>query len=191
MILSGILVPLRALIIGALGAAIAWGWYNDYWWLSVAAPLGVAAIGWIVSEAGVRGLPENPVNAIRLMPWRVLVPAVIAAAAAGAVIIATVELTLPDEPTPSTDVKEIVAALSGAITAFLGAAFIDWAGDGKDSRIADWISSTFYEKYEGQFEAGSAAANYLYSPNVVDGWGPAAREKRAKGIADAIAAGNT
>src|SRR5206468_1540202 len=39
MIVSGFLVPLRALIVAALGAGIAWGWYAGYQWASFIAPL--------------------------------------------------------------------------------------------------------------------------------------------------------
>lgn len=190
MILAGILVPLRAFVIGALGAAIAWAWYNDYRWVSLVAPLAIVAVGWVISEIGVSLLPKYPVSAVRLMPWRILAPAAVAAFAAGAAIIATIELTLPEEPAPAppvpTDLKETVAALSAAITGFLGAAFVDWAGDGNDSRIADWIKSTFHEKYKDKFQPGSDGANYVYSDNVIDGWGPAAREKRANEIAKAM-----
>jgi hypothetical protein len=190
MIFSGLAVPVRALIIGALGAGIAWSWYNGQRWLSFVAPVAVAAVGLSVSALGVSRLPRDPVTAVRLMPWRVLVPSVVAAAAAGLVIIVTVELTLPEKtaagaPTP-TDLKEVVTALSSAITAFLGAAFIDWAGDGKDSRLADWISSTFRKKYKGVFPPDTDGANFVYSSYTVDGWGPAARMTRAKGIVAAL-----
>ena len=184
MILPSIIVPLRALLVGAAGAAIAWGWYNDYEWLSFVAPLAVLLFGLGVSEIGVRGLPKRPVRAIRLMPWRALVPMAIAAVAAGIVIIVTVELTLPDEtasgaPTPS-DLKEVVAALSAAITAFLGAAFIDWSGDSNDSRLADWIRSTFHDRYKNVFKSGSKGEQLVYSSYVGGGWGASERTERAE-----------
>jgi hypothetical protein len=190
MILSGLLVPLRALVVAALGAGIAWGWYSGHRWVSFVAPLVVGVVAWLVSEYGVSRLTGDPVGAVWLMPWRILVPAVIAAAAAGVAIIVTVELTLPDKtasgaPTP-TSTKEIVTALSTAITAFLSAAFIDWTGDGDDSRLADWIRDTFQEKYENVFASGTTGANLVYSSYVGGGWGAAARKKRAEGIAQEL-----
>jgi hypothetical protein len=195
MMLSGLLVPLRALVVAILGAGIAWGWYTGHRWLSFVAPLVVLAIGLLISEFGVAKLPEDPVTAARLMPWRILVPAVIAAGAAGIAIIVAAELTLPDKtakgvPTPNS-LKEIVTALSTAITAFLAAAFIDWTGDANDSRLADWISSTFQKKYTGYFAAESTGEKLVYSGYVVDGWGGAARMERAMGIAEEIRTGGS
>jgi hypothetical protein len=192
-IVAGLATPLRALVVGALGAGIAWCWYNDMRLFSFVAPLAVIVVGLAVSEAGVRQLPGHPVAAVRLMPWRIVVPSAIAAAAAGLVIIATVELTVPDKTaagaaTP-TDIKEIAAALSAAVTAFLGAAFIDWAADGKDSRLADWISGVFYEKYaDPYFPKESPAREAVFTNVTIEGWGPAARAKRAKLVAKALAA---
>jgi hypothetical protein len=190
MMLSGLIVPFRAFLVAAVGAAIAWGWYDDREWLSVIAPLVVVGGAYAVSEYGVRRVQEDPVLAVRLMPWRILVPGVIAAVAAGVAIIVTVELTIPESPegappTP-TDYKEIVGALSTAITAFLSAAFIDWTGDGEDSRVADWIETTFHEKYKNVFQSGSRGELLVYSSYVIDGWAGPARRKRAKGIAEAL-----
>jgi hypothetical protein len=186
MIIPSIIVPLRALLVGAAGAAIAWGWYDGKEWLSFLAPVVVILIGEVISEAGVRGLPSDPVWAVRLMPWRVLVPMALAAAAAGLVIIVTVEVALPDKtsagaPTPD-DLKEIVAALSAAVTAFLGAAFIDWTGDGNDSRVSDWIRSVFLEKYSGVFKPGSQGEQLVFSSYVGGGWGARERTERARRI---------
>ena len=125
------------------------------------------------------------------MPWRILVPAAVAAAAAGLVIIATVELTVPDKtssaPLPREDLKQTVSALSTAVTAFLGAAFIDWAADGKDSRVADWIRSVFYVKYDGYFTTNSSGEKAVFTMTEIDsGRGPAARAERAEKIAAAL-----
>lgn len=189
-ILSGLATPIRALIVGALGAGIAWCWYNDHRAFAVITPLGVVLVGFLISELGVRRLPEHPVAAVHLMPWRILIPSAVAAAAAGLVIIVTVELTVPDK-TPAgnvtpTDVKEIVGALSTAITAFLGAAFIDWAADGKDSRVADWIRDVFYAKYDGYFKKNSEGEEAVFTNIDIDGWGPSARMKRAQAIVVAL-----
>jgi hypothetical protein len=130
------------------------------------------------------------------MPWRVLIPSALAAAASGAVIIVTVALTLPEKtsagtPTP-TDLKETVAALSAAITAFLSAAFIDWASDDGDSRIADWIRDTFYDRYDGYFRPNSNGDLFVYSDFAkASGWAGPARLKRAKGIAQELESGGS
>jgi hypothetical protein len=190
MILSGIAVPFRALVVAAVGAAIGWAWYGGHRWAAFIAPLVVALVAYAVSALGVLRLPNDPVNAVRLMPWRIVVPAVVAAAAAGVAIIVTVELTLPDNtaagtPTP-TDLKEIVSALSTAITAFLSAAFIDWTGDSGDSRLADWIGTTFEDKYEGVFKKGSEGERLVFSAYVDGGWSRAGRHKRAEAIKTAL-----
>jgi hypothetical protein len=143
-----ILVPLRALIMAALGAAIAWCSFNDLRWVSIAAPIGVAVAGVLVGGIGSSLLPGKPVWAVRVMEWRLLVPAAITTLAAAGVIVVTIELTLPETPKPSTDTKEIIGALSTAITAFLTSAFITWAGDEKDSRLGDWIRDQFQAHYQ-------------------------------------------
>jgi hypothetical protein len=196
------LIPLRALLVAALGAGVAWCWFNNWEWVSIAAPFGLAFVGIVLGDIGTQFLPRRPVAAVRLMEWRILVPAAVSTAAAAAVIIATVELTLPDDPGPSAETKELVGALGVAITGFLTASFISWAGDEKDSRIADWIRSTFQKHYKRTSVAGERVHRFkpqsrgellVYADPIegIAGWGRSARISRARGIAEELKSGKS
>lgn len=200
-----ILVALRVLVVGALGAGIAWCWFNDYEWAALAAPFAVALLGVVIAAMGDGVLPDHPVWAVRLMPWRILAPAAVATVAAGAVIVTTVELTLPDEPKPGAETKELVGALTTAVTAFLTAAFIAWAGDEKDSNLADWIRDRFQTHFTRRPDSGPVAKGVhyfapesrgellVYSDPVegIAGWGRTARAKRARAIAEELRHGTS
>jgi hypothetical protein len=192
--------PLRGLMVGLAGAGMAWLCFNDLWWLAVVLTLVGIAVGWLLDWLGESLLPRWPVMAVKVLEWWLLVPAVIAAAAAAAVIVVTVVLTVPDKT--ATDTKEVVAALSTGITAFITAAFISWAGDDKDSTLGDHIRDVFQTKYKEAgtsqddssviyFPSESRGLRWAYSEEFggIEGWGRKARRKRAAGIAEEIAKG--
>jgi hypothetical protein len=198
--LGELVVPLRALVVAALGAGAAWCWYNDWRWLAIVAPIAVVLAGGAAGTFGSALLPGHPLAAVRMMEWRLLVPAALATLASAVLIIATIELTLPDKPAPPTEAKQLVATLSSAITAFLTASFISWAGDDKDSGLADWIRGRFQDAYKQPrdpggsghfFKAQSRGELLVYSDPIegISGWGRTARRKRADAIAAEIRSG--
>jgi hypothetical protein len=185
------------------GAGLAWLCFNDLWWLAVIVATLAIALGSILDAAGDALLPARPLAALALLEWWLLTPAMAAASAGALVIVVTVALTVPEGT--SADTKELVGALSAAITSFLTAGFISWASDEKDSRLGDHIKERFQARYnqvpaEGTRKAGvyyfkpeSVGLRWVYSDEYkgIEGWGREARRKRAKGIAAELSSGNS
>jgi hypothetical protein len=192
--------PLRGLVVGLAGAGMAWLCFNGLWWAAVLITAAGITIGWLLDWLGATLLPKKPVAAVRVLEWWLVVPATIAAAAGAAVIIITVALAVPDS-TPD-DTKEIVAALSSGITAFITTAFISWAGDEKDSSLGDHVRDVFQAKYKPEvppaerdaslayFAPESRGLRLVYSEAFagVEGWGRSARRKRAEELAKVLPA---
>jgi hypothetical protein len=128
-------------------------------------------------------------------------PAAIAAVAGAVVVLLAVALTVPDGTATST--KETIGALSTGVTAFITAAFISWAGDADDSRVAEHIKSAFRARYDRAgravrpgvhyFVAESPGEKWVYSEEYggIVGWSHRARLRRARGIASELKTGNS
>ena len=198
--MSGLLqplrIPIRALLIALAGVGLAWLWFNDLWWVGLGAVLAAVAVGGVVNAIGLAQLPGQPVRALYLLQSWLLIPLALAALAAAAVVVVTIELTLPDK-TPS-ETKELVGGISAGITTFLTAAFISWTSDEKDSALADHIEEKFKARYTRtgepkagahEFEPESDGDLLVQSPAYggADGWGWPARLTRARGIAKELA----
>lgn len=175
--------PLRALVVGLAGVALAWLWFNGEAVLAIVAAIAVGSMGTVLDRVGRALLPRQPQVAVRFLEWWILTPAAIAAIASAVVVVVTVALTIPDTAGASQDTKEIVGTLSTGLTAFVTAAFISWAGDDKDSTLAGHIRDTFWQKYKRAggtaqsgtqaFPPGSAGERWVYSNEYrgVEGWG--------------------
>jgi len=189
--------PLRALVVALSGVALAWSWFKEQFVAAVLIALALAAAGAVVDWIGRSLLPARPAAAVRFLEWWILTPAAVAAVASAVVVIVTVALTIPEEPKVDASTKQLIGTLSTGLTAFVTAAFISWAGDDKDSRLAEHIKSAFQAKYtrEGTakpgahpFAAESSGERWVFSDEYkgIDGWGRDARLKRAAGIAAAL-----
>ena len=193
--MSEVATPLRALLVGLAGVFLAWLWFNDQLFLAVALAVVVSLVGVVLDAAGRAALPQWPEVAVRFLEWWILTPAALAAFASAVVVVVTVALTIGEGVQVDPDVKELVGTLSTGLVAFVTAAFISWSGDDKDSKVADHIRDTFRQKYKRAgnetqrgvhyFPAESAGERWVYSNEYrgIEGWGHAARVKRAQGIA--------
>lgn len=192
--------PLRALLVALAGVALTYLWLSDQMIVAVALAVAAVVLGWVINRIGELLLPKRPVASIRFLESWLLTPAAIAAVASAVVVVITVTLTIPDDSNVSGNVKELVGTLSTGLTAFLTAAFIEWAGDDKNSKLADHVKSVFQSKYGRKddpnlpqgahgFPAGSDPERWVFSDEFggIEGWGYAARRKRAQGVADSLA----
>ncbi len=142
--------------------------------------IGLAAclVGVVLDGIGKSFLPKHPVAAVWFLEGWVLTPAALAAVAGASVVLITVALTLPED-TPTSTTKT-VAALSTGLTAFVMAVFISWAGDEKNSKIANHIKGAFRAKYDRPpgkpgahpFAPASLGERWVYSEEVggIEGW---------------------
>jgi len=200
---EGLAIPLRAFFVAALGIFLAWLWFNSLLWVAILLSLGILILGVVLYWFGKRQFPDKPVLGLTLIEFFVISPAMLAAIASGIIIVVTVNLTAPkDAPT---ETKEMMTALSTAITAFLTSGFISWAGDRDDSSLAKRVREIFQSKYkrfepnekpeEGvkYFRAESVGERLVYSYQYrgIEGWGGKARKKRARGIAQELKTGNS
>jgi hypothetical protein len=199
-IFSPLRIPLQALGIALAGVGLAWLWFNDLWWVGLLSVAGAGLIGWASDKIGAAQLPERPVSAVYSLQGWLLIPLALAAIAAAAVVIVTVELTLPDD-TP-TDTKELVGAVSTGITTFLTAVFISWASDDQNSTLAEHIMDAFHGRYTDPrtpkpgahvFRNDSRGLLSVFEPEYlgVEGWGWPARLTRARAIAKELKDGTS
>lgn len=204
--MSAILKPLRvpalALLVGLGGVGLALLYFKDRWQLALLGVAVLIVVGVTLDAAGHAALPNRPEVANHLLGGWVLIPIALALLASAAVVILTVELTLPETPKPHTESKELVSAVSAGITSFLTAGFIAWTEDDKDSSLADHAKAAFQEKYtradqpkDGAhaFVANSAGERWVFSESYreAEGWGGKARAKRAAGIAEELKSGKS
>jgi hypothetical protein len=195
------LIQVRALLIALAGVGLAWLWIHGAGPLVILPPLLAFAAGWAVDWIGrMLLLPDHPEWAVRFLEWWILLPASIAAAAGSLVVIAAISLAAPDKAAEST--KALLTSLAAGLTAFLTGSFISWAGDDKDSSLADHMAGAFQAKYKRKsgptvtpgvryFAPDSKGELWVYSNAFggVEGWGRGARTARAAGIAEELRTG--
>src|SRR5262245_5222256 len=140
-IFSPLWVPLRALFVALAGVGLAWLYFHNHSLIGLLAVAAGAAVGVMLDLIGRCLLPDSPVGASYFLEGWLLIPLALGALAAAAVVIVTVELTLPEGT--ATDTKELVGGVSSGITTFLTGGFVTWAGDDKDSSLADHIKEQF------------------------------------------------
>ena len=189
-VLDPLRVPLQALVVAMGGVGLSWLWFHDHRLTAGIAIVVVLLLGAAIDSFGNRCLPRYPVFARHLLEGWILIPLALAATAAAAIVVVTVELTVPDG-TP-TDTKELLGSASTGITAFLTAAFVSWASDDDASSLADHIKARFQGHYvrtqtqndQHVFKEESTGERWVYSESYggIDGWGRRARKVRAKGI---------
>jgi hypothetical protein len=199
-VLSALRVPLLALAVALGGVGLAWLWFDHHRVLAAIAVVAAVLAGWAIDRGGERLLPSHPKAALYLLEGWLLIPLALAMAAGAAVVIVTVELTLPD--TTPTATKELVGAVSTGLTTFLTAGFISWAGDADDSTLSEHVMGAFQRHYTRPgkqakrahvFKAESNGEYWVFAGahGGAEGWGAAARRKRANGIAAELASGDS
>jgi hypothetical protein len=181
-----LLVPARASLSALLGLWVAREWYDGsrWWWPLLAAAVLIAA-AYILDAAGRRQLPARPVAAVALMEFWVAAPLCWTALASAAVIIIGVELNA-DPKAPTAD-QQMTKALAAAMTSFLSAGFIAWAGDQNKSPVAQRIQQAFEKAYKN-VTMSEAAERLVYSDAVqgIEGWSASARAARAAKLQQAL-----
>ena len=200
-LLTELATPLRGLLVALSSVLLAYLWYDHQHPLAILIGVIACLVGLVLDQIGKRLLPLHPVPALWFLEGWVLMPAALAAVAGAVVVIIAVALTVPDSAAAST--KQTISALSAGLTAFITAGFISWAGDDKDSKVADHIKAAFREKYDrvgGTPKAGvhyfateSAGESWVYSDEyaAIEGWGHSARATRAKGIKSELSSGGS
>jgi hypothetical protein len=184
-----LLAPLRALAVAIVGVLLAWMWTRGLGWWSVAIAVAGFVLGLLSDWIGQRSLPSHPVAAVEWLEFWLLSPLMLAAAGSAVVIIVAIELAVPEGTDPHT--KQLIAALAAGITAFVTSGFISWAGDQKDSTLADHIQQVFEKAYLNSTFTDEGE-RWVYSAWVhgITGWGRPARLARARGIAKTLVRAN-
>jgi hypothetical protein len=192
-----------ALYVGIFGAFLAYLYFVIGWPLSIAAFVVPTALGALANCLGEARFWRSPKSAMRLKEAWVLFPASIAAAITALLIALNAQLDGWQVPGLLGAVtvdqnKEIITALSSAITAFLGAIILKAASDGDEDWIGPHVASAFREHYRrGKFDPRDKNNLYydsssyplldlaVYSANPrgdVEDWGFGARREREKDI---------
>ncbi|MER6628984.1 hypothetical protein ABT301_12165 [Streptomyces sp. NPDC000987] len=162
---------------------LAFFWFYVSVWSPVLLAAVVGLLGWGLFRVGRSKVSENPVKALRLMEWRILLPGSLAAAASAAIIL--VEFYLQAKEGWSDQDKRIVAAFSTAITTCLGALFVKGAESYDKSWIAQQIRQCFQDVFANSFPRGSEAD---LAVNEESDWDPADRRERVQRIAQGLEA---
>jgi hypothetical protein len=190
-----LILPLRVLAISISGVGLAWLWLHDRILLGVIIVVIVLIVGWMADAVGRRRLPDKPVSALAFLELWLLVPSVLSAAAAGALIVLMVKLTVPEGT--GTVQKELTGAILAALGGFLTGGLFSWYKDEKDETLANRVQTLFQSKYERQdptraqkpgiryLPAESDAERLVFSESFqgIEGWGRSARWERAKRLA--------
>lgn len=184
----------RALLVALAGVVLSkWWFHGDRLWC-IGIVVGIVVLGFVIEWIGEHAfLPDHPVAAVYLMEWWILVPMALGVAASAGVIIAAVELTVPDTVKDPV-IKETAGAISSGLSSFLTASFISSLGDRDKSAIADRIKTRLQGKYtrddpapahKKHLDAESAAELYLNSDifKGLSGWDRETRIARAHGLA--------
>lgn len=177
---------LPGLLVALVGVGMAWWIVNNGWFIAIAVVAAGAGAGAIFFRLGKSKLPRDPVGAMRLMEWSGLSPFFITSAVAALVIWIGIHLA-PGESASAED-KELLAGLSGALTAFLGAAFVKASEDTDTNWVASEAKSAFKEAYKERFPSSSDGWRAIHSEiQGIDGWvGRTARADRAQLVSTAL-----
>jgi hypothetical protein len=190
--MSGLLKFLPPLAVGLSGVGVALLWFYVSKSLAVVPPAVAVLLGLAADQWTKRKLEDDdPLAATKWVYGWALVPFALAIAAAGAVIVAAVALDPGDEP--PVERKEVFSAAAAAVGAFLVSMFI------KNAEEADekWIGARFKKRFQARFpdrfprQPGQPAPpGELAVKSEADlgfsGWGRAAREQRAKIVAEEL-----
>lgn len=158
------------------GAGLATLWYYVNWWIPLLLVLIGCLAGWLLFRRGLKKVVQKPIAALRLMEVRILLPASLAAA--GAALVILVEVWLQTQDGWSDERKQIVTALSAALTTFIGALLVKGAETFDEEWLADPIRDAFQDRLSGEFPDNSRGQVALH--NLQGDWGSSDRKKRVK-----------
>lgn len=178
--LASIRTALPALFIAVAAAGLAWLALKMGVGTAVVVTLAIAALGGFNRVMGSQELSRTPpraISAIRFFEWGVLGPASVAAAAGAVAIYVAIDRTTD---TTSPETKALITAAVTAVSTFLTTSFVKWSDDTDDKMVSKWVESKFGSRFKGVFEPGSDSQLAAQDPARYDGWGRAARRKRAK-----------
>jgi hypothetical protein len=200
---SSFFLAFPALLIAAVGVALALVTLTIGWKTAVAIGVGLAVLGGVVDAVGRKVLlPNRPVIAVWLMELWILLPGAIAALAVALLIYLNVKLKPDDASGLTPEKKELLSACLTGITAFLTASFIKAADDTETNWVAPHVREAFHAKYQQQPAAGDPADPRVFyfvlgqsevekwvhreTYGGAEGWRWKARHQRAKGVATAL-----
>jgi hypothetical protein len=159
--------------------ASAWLGFNVSPFLPAAIIAFVLLVGAVAFAFGKQSLPDDPIRAVTLLEWSVLLDYALGTVASSVLVWLGVQLE-PSEDA-STDSKKLLAATFGAISGLLTALFIKGAEEADEGWVGSRIAKRFRLAYAGRFEPGSAPWRAIHEPDFAgeSGWGKAARRVRA------------
>ncbi len=182
---------LPGLLIALLGVGMAW-WIVNVGWLG---PIALAVLGFAVGagcfELGKRKLPNDPKGAVVWMEWSALSPFLLTSFIAAVVV--WVGIYLEPDTNATVENKKLLGGLSGAVTAFLGAAFVKASEDTDTNWVASEVKAAFQDQYTDTFRPGTNGYRAIYSPEIegITEWvGRSSRTERARMVAEALQDGS-
>jgi hypothetical protein len=190
-----ILPAARALFVTLTGIGLAWLWFHGDYVAAIALGLLPMLVGWGVDQLGQRQLPMHPQRGVALMEAWILTPAATAAVASAVVVIVAVSFALPADSTlPPARSRSSPRSGPGSPLSSLRP-LSRGPGMARIRSSADHIRDVFQAHYGRKgspakagvhlFDAESSGERWVFSTEVngVEGWGSAARRKRAVGVA--------
>ncbi|MFF4567185.1 hypothetical protein [Streptomyces sp. NPDC001435] len=165
------------LVVAVAGVILSIFWFYVSMWSPIVLAAMVGFLGWVLFEVGRSKVREDPMRALRLMEWRLLLPGSLAAAGSAAIII--VEFHFQAKAGWSDQDKGVVAAFTTAITTCLGALFVKGAETYDESWISRQIRDCFQDVFKEEFPHGSDPD---LAVNEQSDWGRVDRRERVERI---------
>lgn len=184
--MAALRTALPPFLVASGGVGLAWLGFNTIWLLPVLVIAATAGLAYSVFLAGKARTSRDPVGAIRLMAWRILLPGALAAGAAGLTIAVAVWLNAPKDA--SADTTKLLAASVAAFSGLFATLLVKDAESADDKWVATPIRRVFESKFHGRFspESRPALATFAQTFEGMTGWGPEARRARAAAIKAAL-----
>ena len=187
--------PLRTLLFAAGGAGLAWVWYDVSEWFAAFIALLVWLLVLVSQGVADSMVATQPLAALQLFELRILGIAAVSAALAASVIIVTVELAAPDTAGAAT--KELIAAVTAAVTAFMTG--ISVSAEDADGSIGDFVKAKFQDRFvaasttekrsdQVALPDGSRALKAIYTTYEYgwNDWSKATRKARITALAEGL-----
>jgi len=192
--LAPLIVPLATALYTLLGVLLAKFWYDNVYWPVVVALIVAVILAAAVAPVSRAFITSSPMAALRSFEAYSWINGLLAAVAASATVIVTVELAAvagKDDP-----LKELVTQVSAALTALIGGMVV--ATKDADETLGKRIAKEFRAKFtmEGHPEAGkmtlkrdspSLLAVFTNYSNSWTDWSADNREARIKSLRDNLA----
>lgn len=186
---------------------MAYAWYNGAQWLLVVAGLLAIAAYALATRVAWKCLPHDPVGSVRAFERRLFAVAAVTTVVSATGIILGIEFVVPDPEKGAPDaayqeaIKTVAAAGLAAIVAFITA--FGTKAEGFDTAVGDSVEAAFAKRYKAVDDAklperldastitlprGKAGWEAAFGVFAFDGWGSAARRKRANQLMEYLEA---